>query len=167
MLRNDENNYRKVCEKDNICLTLHYQNQNAMIRRAIRRKLAESGITQTQFSKVIGVAPSNFNSFLTGVRTMSYQKVVKALEELGLSIGLKAAGRAVLPPSELPEIFKSYFAVSGMKIKEVAEKTEIDNTCLTAFFNGYRTLPLKGIEKVMELFNLDVVEYINPKKKSA
>lgn len=138
-----------------------------MIRRAIRRKLAESGITQTQFCKVIGVAPSNFNSFLTGVRTMSYQKVVKALEELGLSIGLKAAGRAALPPSELPEIFKSYFAISGMKIKEVAEKTEIDNTCLTAFFNGYRTLPLKGIEKVMELFNLDVVEYINPKKKSA
>lgn len=167
MLSNDVNNSRKVCIIDNKCLTLHYQINYAMIRKAIRRKLAETGIKQTEFSKVIGVAASNFNAFLTGSRTLAYTKVVKALEELGLSVGLKAAGRAVLPPSELPEIFKSHFAVSGMKLKDVADKTEIDDTCLTAFFNGYRTMPVKNIEKVMALFNLDVVEYINPKKKTA
>ena len=121
-----------------------------MIRTAIRKKLEDSGIKQREFCKVIGVASSNFNAFLNG-----------------LSIGLKAAGRAALPPSELPEILKSHFAVSGMKVKEVAEKTDIDNTCLTAFFNGYRNMPIRNIEKVMTLFHLDVVEYINPKKKSA
>ncbi len=138
-----------------------------MIRQAIRKKLEDSGIKQREFCKVIGVASSNFNAFLKGSRTLSYPKFIKAMEELGLSIGLKAAGRAVLPPSELPEIFKSYFAVSGMKVKEVAEKTDIDNTCLTAFFNGYRNMPIRNIEKVMSLFHLDVVEYINPKKKTA
>lgn len=138
-----------------------------MIRKAIRQKLENSGIKQAVFCKVIGVAASNFNAFLNGTRTLSYPKLIKALEELGLSVGLKAAGRAALPPSELPEIFKSYFAVSGMKVKEVAEKTDIDNTCLTAFFNGYRNMPVKNLEKIMELFHLDVVEYINPKKKSA
>lgn len=166
-MSNDANNLRKVCKNDNKCLTLHIQINDAMIRKAIRQKLAALGIKQTEFSKVIGVAASNFNAFLTGSRTLSYPKVVKSLDELGLSVGLKAAGRATLPPSELPEIFKSYFAVSGLKLKEVAEKTDIDDTCLTAFFNGYRTMPVKNIEKVMALFNLDVVEYINPKKKSA
>ena len=138
-----------------------------MIRKAIRQKLTERGIKQADFCKVIGVAASNFNAFLNGTRSLSYPKLVKALEELGLSVGLKAAGRAILPPSELSEIFKSHFAVSGMKVKEVAEKTDTDNTCLTAFFNGYRKLPIKSLEKVMVLFNLDVVEYINPKKKTA
>lgn len=167
MLRNDVNNIRKVCINDNICLTLHYQIDDAMIRKAIRQKLAALGIKQTEFSKVIGVASSNFNAFLTGNRTLSYPKVVKALDELGLSVGVKAAGRASLPSSELPEILKSHFAVSGMKLKDVAESTDIDDTCLTAFFNGYRTMPVKNIEKVMALLNLDVVEYINPKKKTA
>ena len=138
-----------------------------MIRTAIRKKLEDSGIKQREFCKVIGVASSNFNALLNGSRTLSYPKFVKAMEELGLSIGLKTAGRAALPPSELPEILKSHFAVSGMKVKEVAEKTDIDNTCLTAFFNGYRNMPIRNIEKVMTLFHLDVVEYINPKKKSA
>lgn len=138
-----------------------------MIRKAIRHKLTEQGIKQVDFCKVIGVASSNFNAFLNGTRSLSYPKLVKTLDELGLSVGLKAAGKAILPPSELPEIFKSHFAVSGMKVKEVAEKTDIDNTCLTAFFNGYRNLPIKNLEKVMALFNLDVVEYISPKKKTA
>lgn len=167
LFRNDVNFNRKVCDFDNKCLTLHYKIKDAMIRKAIRQKLEDTGTRQTAFCKVIGVAASNFNAFLNGSRTLSYPKLIKALEELGLSVGLKAAGRAVLPPSELPEIFKSYYSVSGMKVKEVAEKTNIDNTCLTAFFNGYRTMSIRNIEKVMALFHLDVVEYINPKKKTA
>lgn len=167
MLSNDVKIYRKVCKNDNICVTLHYLNDHSMIRKALRQKMKDSGMTQREFCKYLGVATSNFNAFLNGTRSLPYGTLIKALDKLGLSIGTQGARVASLPPTELPEIFKSHAAVSGLKIKDIADKTGVDNTCLTSFFNGYRTMQVKNLEKVMTLLHLDVVAYINPRKKSA
>lgn len=138
-----------------------------MIRKALKQKMTDSEMTQKEFSAYLGIAPSNFNAFLNGTRSLPYGTLIKALDKLNLSVGRQGARVASLPPTELSEIFKSHAAVSGMKIKEIAEKAGVDNTCLTSFFNGYRTMPVKNLEKVMEILKLDVVSYINPRKKSA
>ena len=102
-------------------------------------------------------------SLFTGGRWQSSKRILAR----HLDAFLPRARMASLPPTELSEIFKSHAAVSGMKIKEIAEKAGVDNTCLTSFLNGYRTMPVKNLEKVMEILKLDVVSYINPRKKSA
>ena len=53
-----------------------------------------------------------------------------------------------------------------MKIKDIAEKAGIDNTCLTTFLNGYRNMPVKNMEKVMAVLHLEVVPYKKRKKKT-
>lgn len=136
-----------------------------MIRTTIKEKIEASGMTQGEFSKAIGVALSNFNAFLNGSRSLPYGKLIMTFEKLNLSIGRKGAKMAPLPPTELPMIFKSHASVSGMKIREIADRAGVDNTCLTSFFNGYRNMPVKNLEKVMAVLNLDLVPYIS--KKSA
>lgn len=138
-----------------------------MIRKALKQKMTDSNMTQKEFSSYLGIAPSNFNAFLNGTRSLPYSTLIKAMEKLNLSIGTQGAKVASLPPTELPEIFKSHAAVSGLKIKDIADRTGVDSTCLTSFFNGYRTLPVKNLEKVMTLLHLDVVPYILPRKKTA
>lgn len=137
-----------------------------MIRTGIRHKIEADKIKQAYFSARIGVKPSNFNAFLNGTRSLPYATLIHALELLDLSVGTAGAHTASLPPTELPEIFKSHVSVSGMKIKDIAEKAGIDNTCLTTFLNGYRNMPVKNMEKVMTVLHLDVVPYKKRKKKT-
>lgn len=138
-----------------------------MIRTAIKQQIKDSGIKQKEFCVEIGVAESNFSAFLSGTRSLPYDTLIVVFDKLNLSVGTKGTRKATLPPSELSEIFRSHASVSGMKVKEISEKTGVDSTCLTSFFNGYRHIPVKNLEKVMEVLNLDVLEYINPRKKSA
>ena len=72
MFRNDVNSYRKVCNNDNICVTLHYLNDHSMIRKALKQKMTDSDMIQKEFSTYLGIAPSNFNAFLNGTRSLPY-----------------------------------------------------------------------------------------------
>lgn len=114
------------------------------------------------------MATPNFNAFLKGSRTLPYPKFVKVLEELSLTIGPKALGASIMPPTELPEIIRQGIDSAGLKIREVANQAEIDVSCLSAFLNGSRTTPIRNVEKLMIVLGLDIVRYIRPKKlKSA
>lgn len=138
-----------------------------MVRERIRTEVEALEQSQAKFSRSVGVAPPNFNSFLQGTRTLPYQKLVRVLDELGLTVGPRNHGASIMPPSELPEIFRQEIEVSGMKIREVAEQAQIDQACLSTFLNGSRTTPLRNIESLMHVLNLDVVKLIRPKTKVA
>ncbi len=134
-----------------------------MVRERIRIAIEESEWSQHSFSNRIGIATPNLNAFLKGTRSLPYPKFVKALDELALTIGSKKSGASILPPSELPEIVRQSIDLTGFKIREVAEKTGIDIACLSTFLNGSRTTPIRNIEKLMEVLDLDVVRLIRPK----
>jgi hypothetical protein len=133
-----------------------------MVRERIRMAIDASDFSQHQFSEKIGVATPNLNAFLKGARSLPYPKLVKALDELALTIGPRSAGASIMPPSEMPEIFRQNIDNAGMKIKDVAEQTGIDIACLSTFLNGSRTTPIRNIEKLMKHLDLDLVRLIRP-----
>lgn len=134
-----------------------------MVREKIRTAIETSDWSQHTFSAKIGIATPNLNAFLKGTRSLPYPKFVKALDELALTIGPKNQGASILPPSELPEIFRLGIESAGLKIKEVSEQTGIDLACLSTFINGNRTTPIRNIEKLMVALGLDFVKLIRPK----
>lgn len=134
-----------------------------MVREKIRTAIDESDWSQHTFSAKIGMATPNFNAFLKGNRSLPYPKLVKALDELELTIGPKKSGASILPPSELPEIFRQGIDSLGLKIREVAEQCGMDVACLSTFLNGSRSTPIRNIEKLMVLLDLEIVKLIRPK----
>lgn len=133
-----------------------------MVREKIRNAIDESEWSQHTFSAKIGIATPNLNAFLKGTRSLPYPKFVKALDELALTIGPRKSGASILPPNELPEIVRQGIDSVGLKIREVAEKTGMDIACLSTFLNGSRTTPIRNIEKLMDVLDLDVVRLIRP-----
>jgi ribosome-binding protein aMBF1 (putative translation factor) len=138
-----------------------------MVRERIRTAIENSNWSQHTFSAKIGIATPNFNAFLKGTRPLPYPKFIKTLDELALTIGPKSSGASIIPPSEMPEIFRQQIELSGYKIMEVAQKAEIDLACLSTFLNGSRTTPIRNIEKLMRVLNLDLVKLIRPKAPAA
>lgn len=138
-----------------------------MVREKIRIAIESSDWSQHTISAKVGIKTPNLNAFLKGARPLPYQTLVKVLDELALTIGPKSAGASILPPSEMPEIFRQSIENAGQKIKDVAENTGIDVACLSTFLNGSRSMPVRNLEKLMTELGLDLVRLIRPKKKSA
>lgn len=135
-----------------------------MVREKIKTALDVKGWSQHAISEKIGIACPNLNAFLNGARPLPYPKLIRLLDELALTIGPKKQGQSIIPPSELPEIFRTSIENSGLMIKEVAEQTGIDLACLSTFLNGSRTTPIRNLEKLMFALDLDVVSLIRPRK---
>lgn len=135
-----------------------------MVRERIRTAIEASEYSQHQFSEKIGVATPNLNAFLKGSRSLPYPKLVKALDELALTIGPRSAGVSILPPSEMAEIFRQNIESAGKKIKDVSEETGIDVSSLSLYLNGTRTTPLRNVEKLMKVLGFDVIPYLRLNK---
>lgn len=139
-----------------------------MVRERLRTAIEASQYSQHSFSRIIGVATPNLNAFLKGTRSLPYKKFIVALDELNLTVGPKASGASIVPPIELPVIFRQAIENAGMKIKDVAEESKIDLAGLSTFLNGSRTMPIRNIEKLMNTLDYDFVKFIKPKcKKTA
>lgn len=138
-----------------------------MIRERIRIEIESSEWSQHSFSRLIDVATPNLNAFLQGTRTLPYKKFIDALDKLNLTIGPKGSGASIIPPTELPEIFRQGIENAGMKIKDAASKSNIDLACLSTFLNGSRTMPIRNLEKLMNTIGYDFVKLIKPKCKRA
>lgn len=138
-----------------------------MIRERIRIEIESSEWSQHSFSRLIDVATPNLNAFLQGTRTLPYKKFIDALDKLNLTIGPKGSGASIIPPTELPEIFRQGIENAGMKIKDAASKSSIDLACLSTFLNGSRTMPIRNLEKLMNTIGYDFVKLIKPKCKRA
>lgn len=131
-----------------------------MIREKIKEAIDLSERSQREVATSIGVTAPNLNGFLNGTRPLPFIKLIMLLEEMALTIGPKNSAQSIIPPTELREIFRMSIDDSGMKIKDAAEKAKIDIASLSTFLNGSRTMPLRNIERVMEVFDLDVVQLL-------
>lgn len=133
-----------------------------MVRERIRLEIEASEWSQHSFSRLIGVATPNLNAFLKGTRSLPYKKFVIALDKLNLTIGPKNSVASIMPPSELPEIFRQGIENSCMKIKDAAIKSSIDLACLSTFLNGSRTMPIRNIEKLMSTLGYNLIKLVKP-----
>lgn len=138
-----------------------------MVREKIRTAIETSDWSQHTLSAKVGIKTPNLNAFLKGTRPLPYPTLVKVLDELALTIGPKSQPQSIMPPSEMPEIFRQSIDNLGMKIKEVADLTGIDVACVSTFLNGSRTTPVRNIEKMMVVLGLDLIRLVRPKAKSA
>lgn len=134
-----------------------------MIREEIKKALDEEGISHSEMSRQLGMFQSNFNSWLSGVRTIPYPAFLKMLNILGLSIGPKAVGFSYIPADDLPEIFFMQMRQTGIKICDIARQTGIDPSVLSAYLTGARRMSTNNIEKTMEVLGLGIVRCTSAK----
>lgn len=128
-----------------------------MLREEIKQKIHESGKSHSRFSKELGMAASNFNAWINGARTLPYPTFIKMLNLLGLSVGPKAVGFSYMTADDLPEIFYMQMKQTGIKICDIARKTGIDPSVLSAYLTGARRMSTANVEKTMEVLGLGIV----------
>lgn len=136
-----------------------------MVREKIRTAIETSDWSQHTLSAKVGIKTPNLNAFLKGTRPLPYPTLVKVLDELALTIGPKSQPQSIMPPSEMPEIFRQAIDLKGEQIKDIADSTEVNVASLSTFLNGSRSMPVRNIEKIMRALDLDIIHYIKPRKK--
>lgn len=128
-----------------------------MVREEIKKTISEKGMSHSQFSQKLGMAPSNFNAWMNGARTLPYPTFIKMLNLLGLSIGPKAVGFSYIPADDIQEIFYMQMRQTGIKICDIARQTGIDPSVLSAFLTGARRMSTNNVEKAMDVLGLSIV----------
>lgn len=132
-------------------------NLNEMFRAAITTKLKASGRKQKEVCQTLGLHVSNFNAYLSGSRSLPLRDLVRVMVELKLSVGAKSQPMAVMPATMMEDVVRDAVWQSGMPMKEVSAKSGIDNSVLSSFMNGSRSMAVKHLETLMEMFNLVVL----------
>lgn len=128
-----------------------------MVREKIKQAINDSGVSHSQFSRKLGMCPTNFNAWINGARTLPFPTFIKALNMLGLSVGPKAVGFSYIPADDLQEIFYMQMRQTGIKICDIARQTGIDPSVLSAFLTGARRMSTNNVEKAMEVLGLEIV----------
>jgi len=73
-------------EKGNTMKRLTFRQSANDYRKTIKKALKESGVTQRDAAKIIGIAPEYLNGWLNGRRRLSKKKVDLLADFVGLSI---------------------------------------------------------------------------------
>lgn len=128
-----------------------------MVREKIRQAINDSGMSHSQFSRKLGMCPTNFNAWINGARTLPFHSFINALNLLGLSVGPTSVDFSYIPADELPEIFYMQMRQTGIKICDIARRTGIDPSVLSAFLTGARRMSTNNVEKTMEVLGLGIV----------
>lgn len=128
-----------------------------MFRAAITEKLKVSGRKQKEICQTLGLHVSNFNAYLSGSRSLPYRDIVRVMVELKLSVGAKSQPMALLPATMMEEVVRDAVRQSGMPMKDISAKSGIDNSVLSSFMNGSRSMAVKHLETLMGMFHLVVL----------
>lgn len=100
--------------------------QELPFKHILRELLSEEGISQREFAKSIGVAPSTLDSWLAGSIPTDLFAIKKAAELFGVSVSylIYGANDEIKKPITIDELFISkkivhgYFKVSIEKLEE-------------------------------------------------
>lgn len=139
-----------ICMKKNI---------NNMFREKIAIRIIRLGVKQNDICKKIGLTAANFSSYLQGGRTIPYEKMLAAMECLGLSVGKGDAKTATLPIKDLHMIISGEMQNCGIKAKDLAERSEINSSSLSSYLTGKRGIPCQNLENIMDILNLKILPY--------
>lgn len=128
-----------------------------MITRSnIQQRIQDIGTTQRKVCKEIKVSEQSLCNFLKGARSFPYQKYVKLLEAIGFSIGRgDAIGQH--PATDIPRIIRDSITESSIKIKDIAQNSNVNSTSLSSFLTKKRGISVPALERILDCLGLDYV----------
>lgn len=130
-----------------------------MISRCkIQQRIKDIGTTQRNVSKEIEVSEQSLCNFLKGVRSFPYLKYVKLLEVIGFTIGIDG-GLGKYPAADIPVIIRERIAENDIKIKDIANTSNVNSSSLSSFLTKKRGLSVLAIERIVDCLGLDYVCY--------
>lgn len=126
-----------------------------MLSERILKQMQHRGVNQKTLCVILGLQPSNFSAFLSGRRAIPYKDAVRVLSYLRMTVGKD--GTSSVAAENMHVIICNEISKQGKKIAEVSRGTGINRCMLSSYFNGYRTIPVRQLDKLVDYLNLDYV----------